>query len=231
MAKEKICYYCGKKASSREHVPPKCIFLDSVDGKKNKNNLITVPSCYEHNTAKQKDDEYFRFVLIMSIKSSGIKGKIDIQPFFRAMEKSKYVFSLFIRNPKEVYVIEEGSKLLVPTIAYEPDLVRLHKIIEQVSRAIYYYNYKKIFIGKINITNDGTMSLQDEAANKVLESLSIVFDKEPDVFPYQGENQDIFKYKLINIGNKYYLKMVYYGSNSIIVRMIEEKNLTTASTL
>ena len=53
MAKEKMCYYCGKKASSREHVPPKCIFLDSVDGKKNKNNLITVPSCYEHNTAKK----------------------------------------------------------------------------------------------------------------------------------------------------------------------------------
>lgn len=49
---EMMCYYCGKKAVSSEHVPPRCFFP-----KDKRENLIQVPACEEHNESTSKDDE------------------------------------------------------------------------------------------------------------------------------------------------------------------------------
>lgn len=54
----KTCYWCGGKASSVDHVPPKSIFP-----KTKRNNLITVPACDAHNQHLGKFDEKFRFYL------------------------------------------------------------------------------------------------------------------------------------------------------------------------
>jgi hypothetical protein len=53
MAIEKICYYCGERATTREHVPPKGFF-----SRKANLQLKTVPSCTKHNNAKSHDDQY-----------------------------------------------------------------------------------------------------------------------------------------------------------------------------
>jgi hypothetical protein len=50
----KECYFCGKTANSREHLPPTQVFKGIKVDKKNR---ITVPSCDEHNTSKSRDDE------------------------------------------------------------------------------------------------------------------------------------------------------------------------------
>lgn len=54
------CYMCVSPATSREHVPPLCLFPESKDvgGKDYRRNLITVPSCDEHNSKKESDDEF-----------------------------------------------------------------------------------------------------------------------------------------------------------------------------
>jgi hypothetical protein len=48
------CYCCNENTISREHIPPKCLFLTPRPS-----NMITVPSCQKHIFAKSKDDEYF----------------------------------------------------------------------------------------------------------------------------------------------------------------------------
>jgi hypothetical protein len=61
------CYSCASAATSTEHVPTACLFPekkdldDDVDYQKN---LITVPSCDEHNSHKSKDDEYVQLILV-----------------------------------------------------------------------------------------------------------------------------------------------------------------------
>ncbi len=45
------CAYCGQPATSRDHVPPKCIFPSGRE------NLITVPACSLHNMHRSKLDE------------------------------------------------------------------------------------------------------------------------------------------------------------------------------
>jgi hypothetical protein len=47
MAIEKICYYCGERATTREHVPPKGFFPRKANLQPK-----TVPSCTKHNNAK-----------------------------------------------------------------------------------------------------------------------------------------------------------------------------------
>jgi len=53
-----ICYACDKPATTREHAPPSSFF---PEGKRD--NLITVPSCPDHNNANSKDVEYARNVI------------------------------------------------------------------------------------------------------------------------------------------------------------------------
>lgn len=57
LKKDELCYWCGKLATSREHVPPESLFPENKDIKMISNysyryNLITVPSCDEHNMSK-----------------------------------------------------------------------------------------------------------------------------------------------------------------------------------
>jgi hypothetical protein len=62
------CYFCGALATSKEHVPPRCLFPkagDVVDGADYRKNLVTVASCDVHNMHKSKEDEYLRFILAL----------------------------------------------------------------------------------------------------------------------------------------------------------------------
>lgn len=57
----KICYRCNNIATSVEHAPAKCFF--PIEHRKN---LITVPSCEQHNNETSKDDEYVRGIIVAS---------------------------------------------------------------------------------------------------------------------------------------------------------------------
>lgn len=68
------CYMCEAAPTSREHVPPKCLFPESkdVNGQNFRENLITVPSCDihieeifsadEHEHRKQKLDKLRKII-------------------------------------------------------------------------------------------------------------------------------------------------------------------------
>ena len=63
------CAYCGrKKASTRDHVPPKCIFLRPLP-----EYMITVPSC-EECQGSSKDDEYFMIVMLIAVDADTAQG-------------------------------------------------------------------------------------------------------------------------------------------------------------
>ncbi len=58
---KKVCVYCGKKPTTKDHIPPKRIF-----SKPRPDSLITVPSCEDCNASFQLDDEYFDLMLSMT---------------------------------------------------------------------------------------------------------------------------------------------------------------------
>jgi hypothetical protein len=52
------CYACDQPATTKEHVPPRSFFPEG-----HRDNLMTVPSCEQHNNAISMDVEYTRNVL------------------------------------------------------------------------------------------------------------------------------------------------------------------------
>src|ERR1700675_925028 len=71
--KEPTCYYCGRPATSAEHVPPRCVFPERKDafGADWRKNLITVPSCDEHNLRKSKEDEFLMACITPVVGTNG----------------------------------------------------------------------------------------------------------------------------------------------------------------
>ncbi len=69
----KRCAYCGaKKAPTRDHVPPKCLFLRPLPG-----NMITVPSCKKCQ-GSSKDDEYFMVMTFMAAEADADDGFSEV---------------------------------------------------------------------------------------------------------------------------------------------------------
>lgn len=68
------CYFCNLPGTTDEHVPPRAIFPAQKDfpGENHRLDLITVPSCTEHNSGKSDDDEF----LLVSL--AGIIGNNSI---------------------------------------------------------------------------------------------------------------------------------------------------------
>jgi hypothetical protein len=91
--KGKPCYYCGKPATSKEHVPPKQIFAAfECDS-------ITVPSCHEHNLSKGALDQAVVSALLLPLSNG--KGRYNLGPeVIRALGKAQPAFE---RTKKRVF--------------------------------------------------------------------------------------------------------------------------------
>ena len=61
------CYFqgCNKKGETKEHIPPRSFFPDGE-----KDQLLTVKSCKEHNNSKSKDDLYVLAQICMNASPS-----------------------------------------------------------------------------------------------------------------------------------------------------------------
>ena len=142
-----ICYWCGKSATSMEHVPPKCLFPEEKDvkdilQKSYRNNLIRVPSCDEHNMKKSNLDEYLMVTL------SGNVGKNFVAYIHTATKASRSR----IRNPKIIQIDSEDILKVndkeFPVLWVNVDNGKLRYSFESIARAIYFYENKHIFRGK-----------------------------------------------------------------------------------
>ena len=61
------CTYCGGRAQTRDHVPPKSIFLKPLPG------MITVPACRRCNQEWSRAEQYFLDTLT-SVVENGIEA-------------------------------------------------------------------------------------------------------------------------------------------------------------
>lgn len=107
MSKDK-CYLCGEKATTKEHVPPKCLFPEKKDINSNidyRKNLITVPSCETHNNSYSKDDEFLMVCLAGLLGNNSVgyehqKGKVT-----RALKRrSSKLLNSTLKNRKPIYI-------------------------------------------------------------------------------------------------------------------------------
>lgn len=79
----KQCYACTKPATTKEHAPPFSFFPAGQ-----RTNLITVPSCPEHNNDNSKDVEYARNVISTMFGVNAIGEQLFADKSIRSYDRS-----------------------------------------------------------------------------------------------------------------------------------------------
>ncbi len=217
------CYMCCKLATSKEHVPPKCIFPESKDmgGEDYRINLITVPSCDIHNLEKSDDDEFLMVSLAGIFGNNSIGyihrlGKVD-----RAIRRSsrKLLNKAFIK--KKHYLYEAGDNKYYEIIWGTPDHERLEKCFKHIACGIHFHHFGCRFIGKQKILL-GYLHQNDEYAKTFVQFIKDKASLELKDVSTFGSNKDVFFYQFTDPDQFgiYLLRLVFYGGIEIYISLI-----------
>lgn len=140
--KDTICVLCGmKNATTREHIPPKCIFLKPLPS-----NLTTVPACYSCNNISSKDDEYFRVMLAISVGHQTERGKEFFQESRKTIShKGNRKLREYIRNNLlEVPVSTESGIYLGKHHAIKVDPEFVKPVLRKITKGLFFKLSNKI---------------------------------------------------------------------------------------
>lgn len=180
----KSCYWCGGLATSREHVPSRNLFPQG----KNKN-LITVPSCSQHNEALTKFDEKFRIYLQARESSPDALNEFKMTTF-RGLSRpeSQGLVRGLAKGAKRVIV--QGQQ----TIALRVDPAEQNLYFEKIIRGLYFRLYRKPANGRVvSISKDFIVPGFDYAE---LEQIIGPYLNDPNITKEgKTDNPEIFRYK------------------------------------
>lgn len=195
-----VCYACEREATSVEHTPPKCIFPELKDFpyKSLRKNLITVPSCDQHNSAKSKDDEFLMISLAGMLGNNSIGYIHSITKVDRALRRSSYKFleRIFVSNRKRLR-LDIGDNKFIDAIAGTPDLERLSSCFEHIALSIHRHHFSKNFNGKIK-TLANFLVIEHQGRSNLQRFLLARAKKDTQGLPRHGENQEVFFYQVVN---------------------------------
>ena len=191
------CYYCGRVATSREHVPPECIFPERKDcfGEDYRKNLITVPSCDEHNLKKSKDDEFLMACVTPVVGNNGAGFIQTHTKLRRAFGRNDHrLLDVTIPNAKDgVWVAPNGKKF--PVLIGEADMPRLIGTLEHVARGLYFHATKNRFVGICHIIPDWIKFPDPDVETIKLIARMMTAQDRRNWIGY-GDNPDVFQFDL-----------------------------------
>lgn len=127
----KFCIYCGRAATTRDHVPPRCLLNSPYP-----NNLITLPCCRDCNNGFSKDEEYLICLLATLgdsptlLEKQTVDGSIE-----RAILRNS---SLYDRIINTLSVDEENRAYLTP------ETERIKRVVIKIASGIYFKRYKHL---------------------------------------------------------------------------------------
>ncbi len=228
------CYCCNKKATTNEHTPPKCFFPQKKHLPKNspnyRKNLITVPSCSEHNNHRSKDDEYTAAVIIMNSESK-LAFTFHKSKWVKTMLRNqaslgKRIFS----QARKVQTISKKDNLFIPVerVAIRYEIDRIENVIKSIARAIYYLESKfqdqwldDILIGSLNFLNkDFTQTQYLHDLRKINQKFIALQETEEYRIPKKGSNPEIFYYQFLKEeNNNCLIRLVFYDDFIFIVKL------------
>ena len=130
LGREAFCVYCGKLASTRDHVPSRCL-LERPFPK----NLITVPCCQRCNRNFSLDEEYFLVALAQVGFCPTLMSKVDAGGVvYRALEKSAALDDMIFRS---LTAGENG------TVIFHPELDRMTNVVQKIACGLFFHRYSR----------------------------------------------------------------------------------------
>lgn len=213
----KSCYFCDAPSTSREHVPPRCIFpeqKDVPDCSNFRNNLITVPSCDAHNSEKSEDDVYLMMVLVSYFQNNEAAQNQITSKVTRAFVIDQTLARTVVRNLQEVKVAGK----LQPAIELNED--RFYRSLELVAHGLHFHSFKSGATHPYRIISSKAVQLEGPHANEWNLTRAKILGMADQLLaglPTLGQNKEIFWYQLSpEVNMSHVLRMCFYGAFVVI---------------
>lgn len=192
---EEMCTFCGARATTKDHIPPKSLFKTSPP-----DNLITVPACLSCNHDASQDDEWFRNYLISDDR---IKNHPESKELNKALERSLQrpqsvgLQKFMDRNLKRVPLITQSGLYSGEGTALDNDFTRESRVLTRIMKGLYYHELQKhhptdnvISVYSSNKIYSPDAKVRKERRNAILELINDLKNE-----PIRTIGQDVFSYK------------------------------------
>lgn len=196
------CYACQNIATTREHVPPKCLFPKQKDVTGDvdlRRNLITVPSCEEHNLCKSEDDEYFLYVISMNLPANAIAQAHWSTKLKRAFERRPTLINSMLSNSEDVNVMDRHTGRIYEAVRVDLNGSCFNKTLELIALGVYYHHIGERWVGNIRVHPDFIDFPHESNAADIVTNRRVLFDVAKKLFasaPQYGDNPKIFWYQV-----------------------------------
>jgi hypothetical protein len=199
----KKCYWCDSPTTSMEHAPPKCIFpveKDTTDKIDRRLELITVPSCDEHNGAKSQDDEYLLSVLAVCILNNTVGTEQAKSKVLRALENNPKLCTQVLGDYEHVVAEDIATGNREHTVAFKLDHDRIVSVFEHIARALFFHHYGRAWQGNVTSFAEFQMAIGDDAIkiNESYEEIRTIADELIGGEEKHGSNPDVFYYQFVD---------------------------------
>lgn len=221
---------CDARATSQEHIPPKAIFPELKDlGRDLRRNLITVPSCDEHNSQKCKDDEFLHFALLMNKGFNEVGDKQFMTKLLRAARRMPSTYGAFISQNAPVY---RGDENLGQAIVIDHE--RFDLCFGRIARGLFFHHYGiRCPFEYLGILCSNFLKLEGNEASHYLPTLKMceAMGELMGETPVLGENAEVFKYrvKYDSATNVFAVDSTFYDSVWVCVYASNETQKRRAS--
>jgi hypothetical protein len=201
---------CTATATTTEHAPPKCFFPEAKDvGVDLRVNLVTVPSCADHNSSRSKDDEYAMMFVVTHYETNPIARQQFSSKCIRALKRSPGFRSAVFHRPKPVQL--KGQS----TVVVEVDRARFDKVMDHTCRALFFHDTGRQFLDELFVWSPafhhaGLQSDADEAA-LAFSTRQILRGRSK-----RGANHEVFWYQIFEEpGQLVAFRLVFYEGCSV----------------
>lgn len=217
---------CDRPKTSVEHVPPKGLFPKPGDlpgGKDLRRQLITVPACDLHNTAKSLDDEYLMYALVLGIQNNRTASGQFETKITRALKANPGVAKLITRHQQSVRIENTATGKAEDTLAFRIDTTRVHQALDHIGRALHFHHLGAKWAGEIQVIPLFLLALEGQAPqvfNARLESMGSAVEELLSAAPSHGSNPEVFTYKVVRPGPQIPVVMLltfYEGSKVVLL--------------
>ncbi len=197
-----ICYACGAMATTREHVPARGLFPKAKDlppGEDLRRDLMTVPSCREHNTEKSGDDDFLVHVLAGNLSSNSVAFHHAMGKLVRAAGRKPGLARRLLRGAKDAtHHVRTGSA--IDAVQLELDQERLEQVLTLVARALYRGHYGDNWMGTVKTVPEFAIYLDDKGGraegDEAVTDLTNLADSLLASSEHLGSNPSVFTYQV-----------------------------------
>ncbi len=211
-----FCVLCGKEGIiTREHVPPKCLFL-----KPRPQNTITVPLCEGCNHFYHLDDEYFRILASVHANPSDQQWRLFNEKVIgsslargeglkKRLDDEYMIIQNYARsNPIELYGGGELPNELLPYL--RPfDAKRINSVIEKIVKCLHFHHFERRFEGELRIV---ISDLLEQVRHSILNQPS---------GKVGYNNEFVYQYKILDSRSNMWL-LIFFERHEFTIRTNEE---------